>query len=177
MNATEFKEWAESIESIVKTIGVVIGAVWIYLKFIRTRENHPKIQFEVDLRVLGKQDSKIIIEVIATIENKGLVRHYINDLSCDILTLKKGMPVVYGDERINYQVMLEKYNPTTDKGRIVWIPKDWYYSFVDAGIKQSYTYLSAIPEDTMLVSIYAHFHFKNRKDDFQTAQRAFPIPS
>ena len=179
MDTTLMKEIAETIESLLKTIGLVVGAVWIYLKFIRTRENHPKIEFDVDVRLLGRQDNKIIIEIIANLENKGLVRHWINNFSCDILILKSEDPVIHGDKRINYQLLFEKHNPIKDdsnnerRKRIVWIPEDWYESFVDAGVKQQYTYLSDVPEVTTFISIYSQFFYKG--NDFQTSQRTFSV--
>ncbi|HWB23942.1 MAG TPA: hypothetical protein VG738_00615 [Chitinophagaceae bacterium] len=179
MDSSPFKNTVDIIESLVKSAGVIIGAVWVYLKFIRTRENFPKIEFNVDLRVVGRQDEKIIIEVIANLENKGLVRHWINDFTCDVLILRKEAPVIHGDERINYQLLFEKYNPVKDEKnethteKIVWIPKDWYDSFVDAGIQQQYTYLTAVPCDTAFISIYSGFHY--RGDDFQTSQKTFSV--
>lgn len=173
----------EIIEAGVKTFGILVGAVWVYFKFIRTRENHPKIEFNVSLSLVGRQDKKILLEIAADLENKGLVRHWINDFSCDVLTLRSGAPVIHGDERINYQLLFDKHNPSnvpvTDdnpKGRIIWIPKDWYESYIDPGIKQRYTYLTDVPEDTAFVSIYSQFYYKKkRKMDFQTAQRTFSI--
>lgn len=179
MSPKEIKETLEIIESATTIIGFVVGGFWVYFRFNRTRENHPKIEFDVDLRVIGRQDNKIIIEVVANVTNKGLVRHWINNFTCNVLILKINSPVVHGDERINHQILFEKYNPQkqtddpTGKQRIVWIPKDWYESYVDPGIKQQYTYLTDIPESTSFVSIYSHFYCKN--NDFQTAQKTFSI--
>lgn len=43
--------------------------------------------------------------------------------------------VTHADERINYQLLFKKYNPVRSKNdnkreRIIWVPKDWYYSFI-----------------------------------------------
>lgn len=178
MTTTQMKEIVEIIESVATTIGLVVGAIWVYFRFIRTRENHPKIEFNVNIKLLGRQDNKILIEIIADIENKGLVRHWINNFTCDVLTLQSNDPVVHGDERINHQLLFEKYNPIkSDKEnireRIVWIPKDWYKSFIDAGIKQQYTYLTEVPETTTFISIYSQFYYEDK--DFQTSQRTFSI--
>jgi hypothetical protein len=172
------KNTLAEIESIVKIIAIIIGAIWVYFKFIRTRENHPKIEFNVDVKLLGRQDGKILIEVLAELENKGLVRHLIKKFSCNVLILKSTDSVVHGDEKINNQLLFEKYNPVnlqTDnkQERINLIIKDWCESFIDSGIKQHYTYLTDIPDSTTFVSIYSQFYYKN--NDFQTAQRTFSI--
>ena len=178
MTVTQMKEIVEIIESLAKTIGLVVGAIWIYFRFIRTRENHPKIEFSVSIRLLGRQDNKILIEITADVENKGLVRHWINNFTCDVLILQSNDLVIHGDKRINHQLLFEKYNPIkldneNRQKRIVWIPKDWYESFIDAGIKQQYTYLTAVPETTTFISIYSQFYYKDK--DFQTSQKTFSI--
>lgn len=177
MTTSNFKEFAEGVESLLKSVGILVGALWVYRKFITTRENHAKIQFDIDLKILGRQDNKLLIEIIATFENKGLVRHWINNLTCDILILKESDPVVHGDERINYQVLFEKHNPKNNnaKQRIIWIPPNWYSSFVDPGVKQQYSYLSDVPDSTTFLSIYAQFYFNDKVSAFQTAQRSFSV--
>lgn len=175
---TSVKEIALTIESISKTIGIIVGAIWVYLRFIRTRESHPKIEFNIDLKSLGRQDKKILIEIIANLENKGQVRHWVNNFTCDVLILRSVDSVVPGDKRINYQTLFEKYNPIKSydgdrTGRIVWIPEKWYESFIDGGIKQQYTYLTEVPENTAFISIYSQFYYEG--DDFQTAQKTFSV--
>ena len=79
------KDIVGAIDLVFKCVAIIVGAVWILFKFIRTRENHPKIELTVDLRVIGRHQDKIIIEVIIDLLNKGLVRHYINSFTCNIL--------------------------------------------------------------------------------------------
>lgn len=171
------KHTLEIIESLAKIIGIIVGAIWVYLRFIRTRESHPKIEFNVAVNLIGRQDKKILIEIIADLENKGLVRHWVNNFTCDVLILRSTNPVVNGDERINHQLLFEKHNPVksnTDKSdRIIWIPNDWHESFIDPGIKQKYTYLTEVPETTSFISIYSQFYYK--KNEFQTSQRTFSV--
>lgn len=38
-----------------------------------------------------------MVETVAIVENKGLVRHYINDFSFDLLYLKEGDQLKVGD--------------------------------------------------------------------------------
>lgn len=180
MAINQIKEIVEIIESIAKTIGLFIGAIWVYLKFIRNRENHPKIEFNVDVRLLGSQNEKLIIEIIAVVENKGLVRHWINDFTCDVLILKATDLVEHGDERINHQILFNKNNPIKSNGeskreRIIWIPKDWYDTFIDSGIKQQYTYLTGVPDTTTFISIYSQFIYQDIKSAFQTSQKTFSV--
>jgi len=171
-----YKILAETIESILKSIAIIVGGFWVYLKFVRNRENHSKIQFDIDLKVLGRQDSKILIEVSGTFINKGLVRHRVSDLTFDILILQNNAAVVQGDKRINYQVLFQKYNPKTDGEEntpVTWIPEDWYESFIDSNVEQKYSYLSSVPSDVTFISIFSKFKYRN--SDFQTSQRTFNV--
>ena len=149
MDLKQFKELSETIEAFSKCIALLIGGFWVYRKYIKTRENCPKIQFDVDLNYLGQQDNKILIEIIARMENKGLVRHWINDLTFNIFILETNDKVEFGREKINYQLAFKKHYPDADRAnsRIVVIPPNFGDSFVDPGVCQQYTYLSAIPKD------------------------------
>lgn len=165
----------EEVESILKSIAIVVGGTWVLWKFTIAREDHARIQFDIDLRVLGRQDGQILIEVIGILENKGLVRHKIWDLTLSILILKDSDKVTSGDE-INNQVLFSKYNssPKEDsKEKTNWFPKVWGYTFVDPAVKQAYTYLSAVPEDTTFISIHGKFHYKDK--DEHTMQKTFSI--
>lgn len=189
----DYKTQAETIESILKSLAIIIGAIWVYIKFIRTRESHPRIQFDLSLRIIGRQKGKILIEVIGILENKGQVRHVVNNFAFDILILSKDKEIIRGDKRINYQVLFEKYHGSGNgisNNRIVWIPEEWYGSFVDPGVKQEYTYLSEVPDNTTFISIYSQFYFvetsklmkwifrllrMNIAEDFQTCQKTFSV--
>jgi hypothetical protein len=70
-------------------VAILIGGIWTFWRFVLNGEGKPKIQFDIDLRIVGRQDSKIIIEAIAIVHNKGKVRHYIKKFFLDILILKK----------------------------------------------------------------------------------------
>jgi len=102
--------------------------------------------------------------------NKGLVRHWITEFTFDLLHYSDNDKYGRGDQRINYQVMFQKEQGNR---KISWIPGDWYYSFVDPGIKQKYTYLADVPADSKYLLIHSQFKYKSGKDDFHTAQKAF----
>jgi len=176
---------SEILKNILTCLAIIIGAVWTFWRFILNGDGNPKIQFDIDLRIVGRQDSKILIEAIAIVHNKGQVRHLIRNFFLDVLILKKDEPIINGDTSINYQILLKKNNPEKAeseppelKNRIVWVPKSWYETFIDAGIAQKYTYLTYVPQDTTFISLYSRFYFKSlfsSKKDFQSTQKTFNI--
>lgn len=190
MSLTEIKDHfhkIQDLESLAKIIGLAVGAWWVYRRFIRTRERHAKIEFETGLRLIGRQDDKLIIEAIATLHNKGLVRHTVSRFSGSVFILQAGDEVVHGDKKTNYQLRLKKHNPEKppqepkkkgekpdpEKQRIEWAPDNWDGTFVDPGIRQQYTYLTQVPPDTTFISVHAKFYYN--KKDFHTAQRTFSV--
>ncbi len=78
-------EWSEIIKNVVTTIAILIGGAWTIYRFGINRERHPKLQFDLLLNVLGKTEQHYIVELTATIENKGLTRLYIEDFIFHLL--------------------------------------------------------------------------------------------
>jgi hypothetical protein len=70
----DWKDIASTIESFVKVATIAIGAVWAYWKFVRQRANEPATDMDIDVRFVGKQDSKWIVEITVMLENKSQVR-------------------------------------------------------------------------------------------------------
>ena len=59
----------------VQALAVVTAGGWAYWKFIYQRQKDPASDIDLDLRFVGIQDQKWIIEVTAVLENKSLVQH------------------------------------------------------------------------------------------------------
>lgn len=162
----------EAIESVVTVFAIAIGGIWAYIRFSRTREDHPKIQMDLDLEFIGIEGNRIIIECQATIENKGIVRHEISEFTFDLLHFSPNDEYRRGGEKVNNQVFFQKEQENRNKS---WIPGDWYYSFVDPGVKQKYTYLADVPADCKYLLIHSKFKYKDKKSDFHTCQKAFNV--
>jgi hypothetical protein len=164
------KDNTEIVKNILTSIAILVGGGWTFWRFVLQREGNSKIQFNVDLKVIGVHKDKFIVEVIAMVENKGLVRHYVNDFRFDLLYLSDKQDIVEGDESINKQVLFEKI-----VSKRYWIPPDWYYSFIDAGVTQNYTYTTFLPIESKYALVFAQFKYPDRKSDFHTSQKTFAI--
>src|SRR6185369_11572056 len=100
-------EKSEFFKNVLTCLAITVGGVWTFWRFILNGDGKPKIQFDIDLRVVGRQDSKILTEAMAIVHNKGQVRHIIKNFFLDILILKKNEPIINGDALINYQILLK----------------------------------------------------------------------
>ncbi len=170
MTINEFKELAGAINNCVTATGVVAGGVWALWHFVLRRERYAKIQFDLDLRVVSRAHDHLVVEVVAIVENKGIVRHWLKDFKFDLLWLAAGASVVDGDDRINRQALFE---PLFKKR--YWIPPDWISTFIDAGVVQRYTYLARVPKTASMLLVFAQFRYPDTRSNFHTAQKAFSL--
>jgi hypothetical protein len=164
------KEIAETISNFASALGIVGAGLWVLFNFGIKRERHAKIEFELDLNVLGRQFDSLLVEVIAKVTNKGLVRHWLYDFRFDLLYLPKDMPLKLGDKLINEQVL---FLPVIKKR--YWIPPYWTCTFIDPGVCQHYTYLASAPANAKFLLVYAQFKYPDTESDFHTAQKTWAI--
>jgi hypothetical protein len=167
---TEIKTAAEIAENVATALAILLGGAWAFWKFVIQRESRAKIEFELELNILGPQLDKLIVEIIAKVTNKGLVRHWLTDFGFDLLYLPKDTPVEFGDIRINHQVL---FQPLLKER--YWIPPTWSATFIDPGVCQRYNYVSAITNDASYVLIHARFKYPDARSAFHTAQKVFSI--
>ncbi|HEX8677916.1 MAG TPA: hypothetical protein VF700_11880, partial [Segetibacter sp.] len=146
---------------------------WAFWRFLLHRERYAKIEFNLDLNVLGVYDNTILVEAIAIVENKGLVRHWINDFKFNLHYLPEGGSLKEGDDRINKQVLFERI--FGEKEKRYWIPPTWIRTFIDSGITQHYTYVTHVPRNAAFVLLYAEFKYPDKRSDYHTSQKVFNI--
>ena len=87
MTHEALKDYATVLQSIATVISFIIGGIWVYMKYIRQQEKYPHIEFFADINFVGKQQGFWIVELIASIENKGKVEHKINEFGFDLNAL------------------------------------------------------------------------------------------
>jgi len=170
MNYDELEKLAGATESFATALAIIVGGLWAVWRFILQRERYAKIEFGLELNVLGKYADKILVEAVAVVENKGLVRHWLNGFQFDLHYLPEGSELKEGDERINYQVL---FQPVIKKR--YWIPPNWVKSFIDAGVIQRYTYVAHVPSNASFILLYAKFKYPDEKSEFHTAQKVFSV--
>ena len=167
MTPLEFKELAAGISSSATALAVLLGSGWVFVRFVLTREAHPKIEFEVEVNFVRLQGDFWIVEAVAHIHNKGLVRHNITKFAFSIRYLTAADPVA-PDQR--FLVCLPH---SAAKGS--WLPSGWGDSFVEPGIHTRYSAPARIPKDATTVLIHGKFFYANK--DWHTADKLLAVPS
>ncbi len=162
--------WSEITKNILEGIAILGAATWTIFRFGIFRERYAKIEFNLDCRYIGSTGDSHLIELIAVVENKGLVRQNIRHWTFDLLLFKNDAEIDESSEKINFQVSF----PDKKINNRPWVPASWYGTFIDAGTKQVYPYLTSVPKDTDFVILYSRFIYPNTKD-FHSSQKTFSL--
>jgi hypothetical protein len=150
---------------------LVVGIGWGVVKFLKRDEHFPHIYFEVSANFIGVQDNQNLFEVLALLENKGVVLIKIRDLNFKVRGLlqqdqiKKGGAAIRGQIKVPH-LLLEGS----------WIPEEWDYTFVYPGINTEYNYIAAIPLNVSFVRVEGMFSY-DRKGATHGAAKLVKVPN
>ena len=171
----------DAIQAITTSLAIIIGGIWTYFRFIRHRESCSKVSFDVDVRYIKKINKAWIVELIALIENKSLVRHKIvtSDFTFSLRYLTGE------DQLLNEQIgkketkQLEfphELELVKDKEKPQWMATEHGYTFIDPGVKQKYSHVVIIPLEARIILLYGRFRFPDKESDFQSSQCVSEVP-
>jgi len=144
----------ESLGKALTAVGAIAGGWWAFEKWRRRDEHFPRMFFEVSANFLGMQDGQWIIEVVALLENKGVVPLKIKSFGFLLRGLRSTSRVERGDESIRGQVL---FPDVLAEGPF--IPSSWAYSFVYPGVKTEYNFVTTIPADVSFIRVQADFEY------------------
>jgi hypothetical protein len=150
-------DWTELfsiIGKITSTALALAGGWWAFEKWRKRDELFPRVAFEVSVNFIGVQDEHIVCELVATLENKGVVPLKIRSFTFVLRGLAKGDRLVQGGPNMRNQ--LNFLNKLVE-GHFV--PEDWDYSFVYPGVKTEYNFVTAIPERMSFVRMQGDFTY------------------
>jgi hypothetical protein len=160
----------DTLGKLLSTVLAIAGAWWAYEKWKKRDEHFPRINFEVSVNFLGVKDHQVVCELIAILENKGVVPLKIKDFSFRLLGLGEHDPILIGGEEIRKQI---RFPRRLSEG--VFVPESWEYSFVYPGIKTEYNFITSIPEDTSYVRIQGDFEYLEVEGSHHAA-KALKVP-
>ena len=144
----------DSLGKIVSVLLALAGAWWTYEKWRKRDEHFPRIFFEVSVNFLGLKDDQVVCELVATLENKGVVPLRIRQFSFLLRGLGKDDEIARGGDEIRQQVL---FPHRLEEGQFV--PKSWNYTFVYPGVRTEYNFVTAIPRDTEFVRMQGDFEY------------------
>ncbi len=135
------------ISNIFEFLGKVVALVGVLFALYRwwKREEHfPRVNFDIDVEIIDRKDNKYVLNVVATLENKGEIPLKIKDFNCELRGLASDDSLELGTEKIRNQL---NFKHNLNGG--AFIPANWDFSFVFPSVKTTYTFVTIIP-DTMI---------------------------
>jgi hypothetical protein len=139
---------------VIAFASLVGGAIWGLLKFVRRDELFPRVRFEVSARFLGEQDGQVLTEILAELENKGIVPVKFNDLEFKVRGLHKGDSLEDGPDAIRGQTNFPRL---LREGTFV--PDAWASSFIYPGVATEYNFITTLEPAVSYVRVEASFSY------------------
>ena len=170
MSPEDWSNVASAVESMATATSLVVGGIWIYWLFFRQRQNQPAIDSGAEIRFIGKQSGWWIVELVATVANKGKVRHKIESFAFDLNALGPDDPVELWDAwggQVNFPHELTR-------GSL--LPPRMGYFFIDPGCTSQYSHVTRVPEDARFVIFHAWFRYPG-KDEHHSAEATAKVPT
>ncbi|MGR9437941.1 hypothetical protein ACU8V1_23480 [Rhizobium leguminosarum] len=159
------------IGQIITALLAIGAALWAFYKWRRRDEHFPRMTFEVDVNFIGRKDDQIVCELVAILENKGVVPIELKDFTFLLRGLSKKDNLGFGGEKIRKQLNFHR-----ELSRGTFIPKDWPATFVYPGVRTEYNFVTMIPADTEFVRMQGDFLYLEGKDKSHHAARILAVP-
>lgn len=162
-------DFFSNIESFITSASMIIGGIWVYMSFIRQQEKYPNINFSADIKVIGKQEGSIIVELLAFIDNRGKAQHKMLEFNFDLYSISS-------DEKIETN---KKWGGQVDFKKLIcqgsFLPKSLDFFFVDPGNSAKYSFIAKIPDNSSFLIFHTNFKYENRHDFAQTAEKTISL--
>jgi hypothetical protein len=162
---------AAVVESVVKTAAIVFAGGWAFWRYVYQGEFKRRVQFDVDVTFVAEQDDIWHVELVALVDNKGLVTHRIADFGFKLRSIYPEDPIEEAGQRVNFQT---NFPHKLKEG--TWLPSRRGNTFVRPGICTRYTYVTTVPGRAIAVVLTGRFRYPE-KDSYHTAVKLLKVPS
>jgi len=185
-------KWVEILPEYIKAFAIVVGAGWAYWKFIYQRQREPATDIDIDVRFVGVQKEKWVIEVTCVLENKSLVRHTYRDFQVTVRYLERTDEITDGPDGINYPLEAPKtIDDRIDKVKRFFAgvdransPKDGMaqrhrnQNYINPRQQFRHRYVTWIPNSASFVWVQCKFNFSLgwHREQKTNSQRVFRVP-
>ena len=169
VNHEPFKNLTESIQAIVTSLAIVVGGIWAYFRFRRTREGRPLIQTDLDIRFVYNQNGRWFVDLVAFLENKGKARLEIQKFDFEFRYSLPGdtatantvlVPDMFDlEDGLKFPMHLEVKGP--------WLTPDDSI-FLEPGVRIRHSLLTSLPEDATTALFAIQFDYPKNGKDIET---------
>jgi hypothetical protein len=74
MDSANVHLWSDVVQNVVTTLGIAIGGLWAYVRFVRDRVRRPKLEMSLAGEILAADASDAYIRVQCSLKNVGLLK-------------------------------------------------------------------------------------------------------
>lgn len=127
MSWEDWKNAAAIFQSLVTGAAIIFGGIWAYTRYVRQEENNAFIEFSADLNFIGKQADWWIVEILASIENKGKVQHRMSEFEFELDAICGGDEIALNPQWAN------QVNFGHPVARGSFLPRSFRYFFRPSG--------------------------------------------
>lgn len=167
MDLDMLQKWLGLLSSAVALSAGLVAALWAYTKYVLERGLLPPAQFDVDCKFVGLQGDKKLLEILVHLKNLGTSTLITSDVRVDVLYLDDAdKPSLFEDPtrptfgRLRFPRSLRKeLRQDEEAGNRRGMRVVPYDTFVQPGVDQVYTLITAIPESTIYVLIWSSFQY------------------
>ena len=170
-DALNLLSWVQ-IGQLATTLIAITAAVWAFRKWWLRDEFFPRMVFEVDVNFIGQKDGKLVCELVASLENKGVVPMKFKEMTFLLRGISEKDVLSLGDESIRSQL-----NFVQELCRGSFIPSSWEYSFIYPNVSTKYNFVTVIPEDTAFVRMQGDFEYLERDGETHHAAKVLAVPN
>ena len=170
MTFVDIKDLATTLQSLATVVAVAVGGFWTYRRFVHMREDMPHLEYDVDVVFIGSFGGHWLVELVASVQNKGAVRHVVRDLLFEVRSINESdsMPLSVGEPKHH----LVHFGHLLVEGS--WLHPDWDYAFVDSGVGTTYRRAGLVPMDARFVKIVGEFSYSSGHQ--HQASRVIKVP-
>ena len=148
--------WMESIKGWIAPHATLIAGLGLIWKFVLGQEAYSHIEFTADINVIGEQEGRKIVELIAYVENKGNAKHQMNTITFDLNGILAG-EIPQGSER--WRGETDFRHPL---GTGSFLPASFEFFFVDPSVKAKYSQIRDVPTQMTFLMLHCHFEYPPR---------------
>jgi hypothetical protein len=163
--------WLDVSLKIAAILSISIGGLWAWSKYIIERGLIPPVDFSIDYNIVGTNPQKHLIEILLLLKNLGnstlvakdvkLRVKYLNQ-NDEIDVFRCNEDVKFG--RVNFSNPLSKDFSCAEKSesKISKFTILKYSSIVQPGVKQIYSFVTALPSDVVYILLRGEFKYAQK---------------